>query len=362
MKIGAGVGNSDNVDNAFSIREILSNKQKEVAVYGMKETSINTDYANERKDTNFELATYFDKKSEVIDKRLKDNVSFDRMIIFGDSLSDSQGNMLDKSFGILPAASQYYEGRFTNGFTWADFISSPAFLNKPIVNYAEGGAVAANYSFTTPTSLLVANLESQMKKYESKPNDLVILFLGANDYMTLGKEDVNKVVQTQYENITKLIDKGVKNILVTGIPDLSVTPDASLKTQDERIKLSALSKEHNEKVERMVAELQQQHQGVKINYYDINTSMKEVIATASTLDYNTSKGYNENGYTNILKSSYNSVVNFLGLSSLAYPEEKINISHTNVFNDGVHPNQEVHWVLARKLENILVNGFQKSHA
>lgn len=48
------------------------------------------------------------------------------------------GRMFEKTHHLLPSYGQYFDGRFTNGFTWTEFLSSPQFLSKEMLNFAEG--------------------------------------------------------------------------------------------------------------------------------------------------------------------------------------------------------------------------------
>ena len=100
--------------------------------------------------------------------------------------------------------------------------------NFKLFNYAEGGAVTARYSKLDPTFILISHMSRQIRKHEKKegfkPGDMVVLALSANDYMTFSKRDINKVMNCYRNQITKLVEsKGVKHILVTGVPDLSTT-------------------------------------------------------------------------------------------------------------------------------------------
>lgn len=100
-------------------------------------------------NTLFRVAKEINSCSNTSDKINK----FERIVVIGDSLSDSEGRMLKKTSGFLPSAPHYYKGNFTNGNTWVNFISSPRFMNiTQVVNKAEGGAVAGSYHKLTPSS------------------------------------------------------------------------------------------------------------------------------------------------------------------------------------------------------------------
>ncbi|MEZ9205824.1 SGNH/GDSL hydrolase family protein [Vibrio splendidus] len=195
-----------------------------------------------------------------------------RLVVIGDSLSDSEGRMKSKTLGIMLSSRQYNKGRFTNGFVWADFISSGAYLKKhmkddetrnnfKLLNYAEGGAVTGNYSKLNPTFWFISNMNRKIHKHEKKEGflngDMVILALSANDYMTFDKHDVKKVINCYEKEITKMVEsKGVKNILVIGIPDLSTTAHAQKENRKYRDEVSGISNYHNKLLKEKLEGLQ----------------------------------------------------------------------------------------------------------
>lgn len=147
------------------------------------------------------------------------NVSLDkidRLIVFGDSLSDSRGRMFKKTHHIFPSYSQYYDGRFTNGLVWSEFLSSPSFLKKEILNFSEGGSTSASYSCCNLVGDFLLSLDSQIKSYSPSDKDLTIFLLGANDYITLHKNNVLKVVEQQVNDIEKYYLMGLKMFLCWG--------------------------------------------------------------------------------------------------------------------------------------------------
>lgn len=268
-----------------------------------------------------------------------------RLVVIGDSLSDTEGRMRSKTLGIMPSSRQYYEGRFTNGFAWPDFAASRAFLDKPLVNYAEGGAVAGKYSKLNPTFMFISNMGRQIKKHDFKPGDMAVLALGANDYMTFGKTNVDKVIHVYEKQIGKLVAKGVKNILVAGVPDLSKTVSARSPKQKpgHADKLAALSRQHNEQLRQSVEKLRERHRGdgVEIRFFDIGGKLDYLMSLAGEVDYDTRFNKHE-GYIDLPR-----VFGFAG------DTRPLDTSHRHVFHDEVHPSQEVHQILASHITDFI---------
>lgn len=156
-----------------------------------------------------------DPKKSIIDY-------FDRVIVIGDSLSDSEKRMYHKSKGLIPRSSQYYKGKFTNGSVWTEFLTMPSIMQSvafhkgishdpkvTLINRAEGGAPCASYSTSSPKFRFLSNMEKQIKGLNFTEKDLVIVFIGANDYLTYHKTDVNFVVLSQKNQLRRWCKKAL---------------------------------------------------------------------------------------------------------------------------------------------------------
>ncbi len=283
---------------------------------------------------NFKLAQSFQGCSNTSQKSVSE--PFDRLVVLGDSLSDSEGRMSSKSHGLVPLGHQYYDGRFTNGFTWPEFLCSPNLINKRLLNQAEGGAVSASYSKINPAFFFVSNMTQQTSAVDFSEKDLVIVEFGANDYMTFHKKDVDRVIEAQEKNIHKIIDQGVKNLIVMGMPDLSVTAKIKHKRAQKQEDLHQISVLHNEKLRALVDKIAE-NKDVNIHFFDSNACMTEIFRKADELEYDTHDRFPGN--------------------KTPEPETEVNTSHHYVFNDDVHPSQEVHLIIAMRLEEFIHKNF-----
>ncbi len=66
-------------------------------------------------------------------------VEYSRVVMFGDSLSDT-GNMYRLSKRKIPSRSSYYKGRYSNGSVWLEYIRSKMGIRTQ--NLAHGGALS----------------------------------------------------------------------------------------------------------------------------------------------------------------------------------------------------------------------------
>lgn len=320
-----------------TIRDIQLNPKKGTGTFNV--VSEGADILLE--NTNFRLAKAIDKRYPRPDSSL-DNI--DRLVVFGDSLSDSEGRMFEKTHHIFPSYNQYYDGKFTNGYVWGEYLSSPAFLNKEMVNFAEGGSTSASYSGFNLLSHFLSNLDTQIESYQPSDRDLAILFAGANDYITLHKNDILKVIENQIDEVDKLLADGAKNVLVMGMPDISLTPESE-RSEDKR-EYKDITLAHNFLLQKNVDELKIKYPEAKVFFFDTSSALNEIITVAREIGYDTTHSYTTHGYIHIPMEV----------------DPALNISPEYLYNDGVHPTQEVHHTFATILNNFIVNNYSDKAA
>lgn len=205
-------------------------------------------------------------------------VAYTGVYVFGDSLVDS-GNALKLAewYGGLPFTDMpegapyadlgYFQGRFSNGYTFADLISNktiglvtrPVFpfgfedpwLGIPIDPFA-GDPSGNNLNFAYGGSQIrqgdevVPDLDGQTDAFKdavdghADPNALYIVTIGGNDVRSLAPVNGDPIPEadayaalahaahTLFTELSGLIDKGVHNILITGVPDVGLIPDYDL--------------------------------------------------------------------------------------------------------------------------------------
>ncbi len=312
-------------------------------------------------------------------------VQIDKVIVFGDSLSDN-GNIysLTKKFHkiissvpIIPKDPPYYEGRFSNGLVWIDNVASS--LNVPLLNYAYGGSWAE--PLKDSRLMIPFGLGMQVNAYlvravtdRNKGDHLYIIWAGGNDYAE-GREDIDYATTNTVNSIESQIDwltyYGAKNLLILNLPDLSIVPEVTTKGPDSVEQVKKLIAMHNSKLAKMVAEMQAKHADAKIIFGDITPyfddvyshhdqyNITDVTNPCYTGDYslkshiaqvelNAAKGYD----IDIIKSpslriAYSvSKLQEGGTEACAAPDE-------HMFWDQIHPTRVVHHLIALDAMTIL---------
>jgi phospholipase/lecithinase/hemolysin len=201
-------------------------------------------------------------------------MNYTGVYVFGDSLVDS-GNALklaqwygDLTFSDLPEGAPdpalgYFRGRFSNGYNFADLISNKyaGQVTKPVfpydyedpwlgvqidpfasdpsgktLNFAYGGSQIRQGDEAVP------DLDGQTDAFKdavdnhADPNSLYLVTIGGNDVRSLVPAGSAPVPQADayaaleaaadklLHELLQLVDIGVENILITGVPDVGLIP------------------------------------------------------------------------------------------------------------------------------------------
>ncbi|MCX4027267.1 SGNH/GDSL hydrolase family protein [Endozoicomonas sp. SM1973] len=231
----------------------------------------------------------------------KEQVSISRIVIFGDSLSDT-GKMYKKSKGWLPSSPPYYTGRFADGPVWVDYIKE-AFQKKAIdltiINESEGGATAAAYEKESynPTYQVINNLEHEVEQFlennKFQSSDLVIIWAGANDYVTNNWRDTDRVMLAIDQTISQALIGGAAQVLVINIPKLNITPFSNYYDNTQSADLENISTKHNQELIRLMSTRNPD----KVRLFDVASELKEIIQNAASLGFtNTDQACYTKGY------------------------------------------------------------------
>jgi len=254
-----------------------------------------------------------------------------RLIILGDSLSDNGNDYLLTSelharfpaIPIFPSPSLYWQGRFSDGPTWPEYLASmlnfmPAEISntqrqsEQFQNLAYGGAWAESDNDQVTAlkkkigvRLFPPSLEAQTELYlintvsadpdhfkEIFAEDLVFVWAGGNDYLNQGPDGPlpqdpekvsDQVIVAIRANVVELIEAGVKNLVLLGLPDLSNVPDVYLRDPERKSlspTMTSMSLLHNQKLQKLIADLSKAYTDTQINYFDIEDFFQEEFRDA----------------------------------------------------------------------------------
>jgi phospholipase/lecithinase/hemolysin len=292
-------------------------------------------------------------------------MAYGAVYVFGDSLVDS-GNVLrlvdfldDVPFvsepdGAPTAAKGYYDGRFTNGFNFADLITNKFVLqpSKPVFPFGyedpylgitfpfEPDPSGNNLNFAYGGSQIRGGnmpLDDQTDAYKdaidkhASASALHLVTIGGNDVRELvpangaiadtatAETALQKAAQELYDEMAELVAIGARNFVVTGIPDVGSIPYYN-GLADEAARRSAATQYAallDGMIQTRVQQLQATYPAVQIRYVSLTDATAAILAN--------------------LAQVYDPAVLFpLNESEL-------------VFYDSVHPTAQAHALLAASM-------------
>ncbi|GBE93082.1 GDSL family lipase [Nostoc cycadae WK-1] len=240
------------------------------------------------------------------------------LYVFGDSLSDA-GKVFQATGGMYPPSPTYFQGRYSNGRVWIEYLADRLHLSSQQTNnFAYGGATTGNVG-----NNYVPNLLTQVKSFtqthqKTNSNALYVVWAGANDYLQ-GVNNVNVPIENVTQAIASLTDVGAKKFLVANLPDLGKLPATSSNTNS--FNLSSLTQAHNQGLRRSLKILSQQHPDLEIVSLDANTLYRSAIANPAAF-----------GLTNVSSSCLS------GSQVCGNPDQFL-------FWDGIHPTTMAHRII-----------------
>lgn len=209
---------------------------------------------------------------------------FSNLYVFGDSTSDV-GTAFALSGGQIPPSQLgYFQGRFSNGPNWADYLAADLGVTSSIAtNFAIVGASTGDRNSTLPG---LPGLQQQIAGFtqafpNADPNALYAVWAGSNDYLgTIAETNPTIPVGNLANAIRSLAGVGAKNILVANLPDLGQTPIVSSRGPEVAGATTALVQAHNSLLAQTLTVLGTElaPQGVNLIPLDIYGLFSDAIA------------------------------------------------------------------------------------
>lgn len=242
---------------------------------------------------------------------------FDEIVVFGDSLSDN-GNLLFFEEQPEPDPQVYYQGRFSNGPVWVEYLAEPQRLDAPLTDFAIGGAQTSGFPPPSVGEQVTAYIATADRPLS--PQTIYIIWIGANDYLN-GDGDFQDAVANINHAMDDLAQFGAMHILVLNLPDLGTIPE-TLVTQ-EAAQATAFTVNFNAELGNMLDRFRVEQP--QINLYEFDTASFFIMVRSDPTAF---------GFSNVTDPSPNFDVpnNFDGAGHL--------------FWDDKHPTTRAHALLA----------------
>ncbi|MFT3998364.1 MAG: SGNH/GDSL hydrolase family protein [Asticcacaulis sp.] len=266
--------------------------------------------------------------------------TYDRIITFGDSLSDN-GNLYALSGGTQPPAP--YNQRFTNDKVWVEYLVGT------MKGYPTTGALTGNVNFAfggarTDTQTSPPGTAVQLQAYQARggtfgSRDVVSLWAGANNlfqglptaalnpstaigYMTTVANSAAADISAQVNTIA---GAGAGTILVFNLPDLNNTPQFKGTTAQDLAGFSGST--FNSALNTAMKTVAAARPDANIVQVDINTAFKLIIANPSAF-----------GLSDVTSNCVATTACVTGGAA---------VQNTYLFWDGVHPTAAGHKLVAQ---------------
>lgn len=192
----------------------------------------------------------------LVTSSLHDNTSartINQIYVFGDSLSDT-GNMYRATNRNYPPNPPYFQGRYSNGQVWVEYLASKLALDAKSANFAFGGAMTGKVSNNGIPGLLGQVENFTNNQLDANDSGLYVIWAGANDYIYDVADSTAPVINIT-QAVELLLNVGAKNILVANLPDLGDLPATKASASSQS--LSAVTKAHNQGLAKSLSKLQQ---------------------------------------------------------------------------------------------------------
>jgi phospholipase/lecithinase/hemolysin len=249
----------------------------------------------------------------------------DGLVVFGDSLSDT-GRVFRATSGLYPPDPPYFQGRYSNGRVWVEYLAERLNLSTSQVrNFACGGATSGSASDNFAQGLVPGLLSQVQSLIQAQPRlDAAVLYVvwaGANDYLQ-GANNAAPTVSNVRESIDSLISAGATRILVANLPNLGELPATRNSTNSAN--LTTLSQMHNQGLRRSLKVLGQRHSNLDMMLLDVNALYQDAIIHPSKF-----------GFTNVTGACVS------GTTACSAPQQFL-------FWDGIHPTTATHEILGER--------------
>jgi len=247
--------------------------------------------------------------------------AFSRVVLFGDSLSDT-GNVFALTGGATPPAP-YWNGRYSNGPVWAERLASGLGLSANAsltggTNFAFGGAEANTGSTLSHNG--TPNVGAQIGQFTAgggslTSTDLVSLWIGGNDFLN-GATNPSTVAGYVGTHLNTLYGLGGRTFLIPNLPLLGYTPGYVGTAMEAPV--NALTAGYNTALSATVANFRATHSGVTVRELDVATLFNTVRTDPSAY-----------GLTDVTHNY---------LTTGGNPDQFL-------FWDNVHPTQQIHMLV-----------------
>lgn len=270
------------------------------------------------------------------------NNKIDRMVIFGDSLSDTI-NVYNGSYGTVPNHASWFVGHFSNGKVWHEYLAGS--LNLPGYVWATVNAESGEKPLFNDFDKQLDSFSAYLGKTENDDiaQTLFTVLFGGNDFIAGGKspDDIIAMYRVQ---LARLATMGAQHIAIFRLPDFSRIPHVATWTPAEKGALKNKSENFNQQLDRLLGELRTAYPKVNFFTVKLDSAFNDLLSESDKY-----------GFVNTSESCLN--ISASGISYATGIAVKPTCKAANgafVFWDTMHPTTKSHALLAEMIRETIV--------
>ncbi|WP_244172992.1 SGNH/GDSL hydrolase family protein [Kosakonia pseudosacchari] len=270
------------------------------------------------------------------------NNKIDRMVIFGDSLSDTI-NVYNGSYGTVPNHASWFVGHFSNGKVWHEYLAGS--LNLPGYVWATVNAESGEKPLFNDFDKQLDSFSAYLGKTENDDiaQTLFTVLFGGNDFIAGGKspDDIIAMYRVQ---LARLATMGAQHIAIFRLPDFSRIPHVATWTPAEKGALKNKSENLNQQLDRLLGELRTAYPKVNFFTVKLDSAFNDLLSESDKY-----------GFVNTSESCLN--ISASGISYATGIAVKPTCKAANgafVFWDTMHPTTKTHALLAEMIRETIV--------
>lgn len=226
---------------------------------------------------------------------------FDRLIVFGDSLSDT-GNLASVTVDF---PFPFFDNRISNGPVLVDYLAAElglqALASRHVTtsnggdNFAISGGNILGSDTEDLTSQISAFLSRENAQARGVSNALFLVMMGGNDLRDVrslrsaaeASNRIDSIIATLDNQFSRLYQAGARNFLVPNVADIGAIPESiARRASDPDVSARARRyvQEYNQKLAIML-QTWSQRPGTSLNVFDLFSEFDRVLSNASSFGF-----------------------------------------------------------------------------
>jgi thermolabile hemolysin len=262
-----------------------------------------------------------------------DSRGTERIVVFGDSLSDTH-NIYNFLRWAAPNPGAWFLGRFSNGPVWPEYLQKNVGLTA--YNLAIGAAAADQHIVPGFMQQVDSWIDMARKARSYDPGKSIFyIMIGANDLINYDLPPDQSVVDIE-TGLRKLLASGARKIVISNLPNVTRAPVFRIR-RDSAV-ISARVNEFNARLSRLVDRFETDYPGA-IALFDAHAFFKRILDDPEQAGFSDAE-------QSCLRIDNDSSLNYL----FNHGRRADCTSDTFIFWDTLHPTTRMHEKIAHAIQ------------